>query len=93
MKQKTLTMTNQIEQAMADDIGQLSWMGPETKQNALTKLHAVVNKIGYPDKWRDYTSIVISHNDFAGNVERAAVFESKRRLNKIGKPSIAENGR
>jgi putative endopeptidase len=86
MKQKTLTMTAQIEQAMATDIKQLTWMGPETKQNALTKLHAVVNKIGYPDKWRDYTSVVISRNDFAGNVERAAVFESKRRLNKIGKP-------
>jgi putative endopeptidase len=86
MKQKTLTMTDQIEQAMATDIGQLTWMGSETKQNALTKLHAVVNKIGYPDKWRDYTSVVISRNDFAGNVERAAVFESRRRLNKIGKP-------
>jgi putative endopeptidase len=86
MKQKTLTMTGQIEQAMAMDIEQLTWMGPETKQNALTKLHAVVNKIGYPDKWRDYTSVVISRGDFSGNVERAAVFESKRRLNKIGKP-------
>jgi len=86
MKQKTLTMTGQIEQAMATDIEQLTWMGPETKQNALTKLHAVVNKIGYPDKWRDYTSVVISRDDFSGNVERAAVFESKRRLNKIGKP-------
>jgi len=86
MKQRTLTMTNQIEQAMTADIGQLTWMGPETKQNALTKLHAVVNKIGYPDKWRDYTSVAISRDDFSGNAERAAVFESKRRLNKIGKP-------
>jgi putative endopeptidase len=86
MKQKTLTMTSQIEQAMATDIEQLTWMGPETKQNALIKLHTVVNKIGYPDKWRDYSSVVISHDDFSGNVERAAVFESRRRLNKIGKP-------
>ena len=86
MKQKTLTMTNQIEQAMAAEIEQLSWMGPETKQNALTKLHSIANKIGYPDKWRDYSSVAISRNDFAGNVERATLFESKRRLNKIGKP-------
>ncbi|MHB8217114.1 MAG: M13 family metallopeptidase [Candidatus Sulfotelmatobacter sp.] len=86
MKQKTLTMTNQIEQAMAAEIGQLSWMGPETKQNALTKLHSIANKIGYPDKWRDYSSVAILRNDFAGNVERATLFESKRRLNKIGKP-------
>ena len=47
-------MTNQIEQAMAADIEQLTWMSPETKQNALAKLHSISNKIGYPDKWRDY---------------------------------------
>jgi endothelin-converting enzyme/putative endopeptidase len=86
LKQKALTMTNQIEQAMAADIEQLSWMGPETKQNALTKLHSIANKIGYPDRWRDYSSVAISRSDFAGNAERATVFESKRDLNKIGKP-------
>jgi putative endopeptidase len=86
LKQKALTMTNQIEQAMAADIEQLSWMGPETKQNALTKLHSIANKIGYPDRWRDYSSVAISRTDFAGNAERATVFESKRDLNKIGKP-------
>jgi endothelin-converting enzyme/putative endopeptidase len=85
-KQNALTMTQQIEQAMAKDIEQLSWMGPETKHNALIKLHSIVNKIGYPDKWRDYSSVVVSRNDFAGNVERATVFESRRELNKIGKP-------
>jgi putative endopeptidase len=86
MKQKTLTMTAEIEQAMAVDIQQLTWMGSETKQNALTKLHSVMNKIGYPDKWRDYSSVTISRTDFAGNVERATVFESNRILSKIGKP-------
>jgi putative endopeptidase len=86
MKQKTLTMTTQIEQAMASEIEQLSWMGPETKKNAVAKLHAVANKIGYPDKWRDYSSVQILPDDFAGNMERATVFESKRELNKIGKP-------
>src|ERR1700761_3146805 len=79
-------MTNQIEQAMAEDIEQLSWMSPETKQNALAKLHSLRNKIGYPDKWRDYSAVTITHNDFAGNVERATVFEARRSLNKIGKP-------
>src|SRR5271156_3427152 len=86
MKQSALTMTRQIEQAMAADIEQLTWMSPETKQNALAKLHSISNKIGYPDKWRDYSSITIERNDFAGNVERATVFESRRTLNKIGKP-------
>jgi putative endopeptidase len=86
LKQNALNMTKQIEQAMAEDIAQLSWMGPETKQNALIKLHSVANKIGYPDKWRDYNSVVVSRSDFAGNVERATVFESRRELSKIGKP-------
>jgi len=86
MKQKTETMTTQIEQAMAADIEQLSWMSPETRQNALIKLHKVANKIGYPDKWRDYSSVAIVRDDFSGNAERATVFESRRGLNKIGKP-------
>jgi endothelin-converting enzyme/putative endopeptidase len=86
MKEKTLTMTRQIEQAMAAEIEQLSWMSPETKENAMLKLHSIANKIGYPDKWRDYSSVTILSNDFAGNVERATEFESKRELNKIGKP-------
>ncbi len=86
LKQKALTMTRQIEQAMQDDINQLGWMSPATKQKALEKLHSIVNKIGYPDKWRDYSSVRIERNDFLGNVERATIFESKRQLAKIGKP-------
>jgi len=86
MKARTLTMTKEIEKAMEDDIKQLPWMGEATKQQALVKLHAVVNKIGYPDKWRDYSSIRIDRADFAGNVHRAAIFEGRRELAKIGKP-------
>ena len=86
LKQNALTMTKQIETAMQQDIDQLSWMTPETKTKALEKLHTIVNKIGYPDKWRDYSSIKISRTDFVGNVVRATEFESHRELNKIGKP-------
>ncbi len=86
LKQKTLEMTRQIEHSMEDDIKTLTWMSPATKQQALAKLHAIVNKIGYPDKWRDYSSVDIKPMDFAGNVVRATIFESKRQLNKIGKP-------
>jgi endothelin-converting enzyme/putative endopeptidase len=86
MKQRTVTMARQIEQAMDDDIKQLTWMGPETKKQALEKLHTVVNKVGYPDKWRDYSSVEVRADDFVGNVQRAAAFENKRELNKIGKP-------
>jgi putative endopeptidase len=85
-KESTLRMTKLIEQAMEDDIKQLTWMGPETKKQALEKLHSVVNKIGYPDKWRDYSSVEIKRDDFVGNVQRATMFESRRELAKIGKP-------
>jgi endothelin-converting enzyme/putative endopeptidase len=86
MKQRTLDMTRRVEQAMAQEIDGLGWMGPQTKQQAMVKLHAIVNKIGYPDKWRDYRSVSIARTDFLGNVDRATIFESRRELNKIGKP-------
>jgi endothelin-converting enzyme/putative endopeptidase len=86
LKRKTLHMTKKIEQAMHDDLIRLEWMGAATRQKALEKLHAIVNKIGYPDKWRDYGPVVVKRNDFAGNVERASLFESRRKLGKIGKP-------
>jgi len=86
MKRRTLEMTQQIEKAMEQVVNTLTWMGPETKQQALTKLHSIVNKIGYPDKWRDYSSLSIVAGDFYGNVDRALTFESSRRINKIGKP-------
>jgi putative endopeptidase len=85
-KQSTVEMTRLIEQAMEDDINQLTWMGPETKKQALEKLHSVVNKIGYPDRWRDYSAVEIRRGDFVGNVHRATVFEARRQLAKIGKP-------
>jgi endothelin-converting enzyme/putative endopeptidase len=61
-------------------------MSDATKQRALEKLHAVRNKVGYPDKWRDYSAVAIKPNDFYGNSVRATMFESQRQLNKIGKP-------
>jgi putative endopeptidase len=85
-KARALADTKEIEKAMQNEIEQLTWMGPETKKQALAKLHAVVNKIGYPDKWRDYSSLNIVRGDFLGNRNRAAIFESKRQLDKIGKP-------
>ena len=86
LKQNTLDMVQRIEDAMGQRIRALDWMSPETKQQALTKLAAIRNKIGYPDKWRDYSSVRIVPDDFAGNVERAHQFETRRDINKIGKP-------
>jgi putative endopeptidase len=86
LKASTLDMVRRIEDAMAIRIQQLDWMSPETKQQALQKLHGIRNKIGYPDKWRDYSSVTISRTDFAGNMGRSSSFEHHREINKIGKP-------
>ena len=87
LKEATLQMTLQIEDAMAMRIQQLDWMSPVTKQQALNKLHSIRNKIGYPDKWRDYSSVEIVRDDFYGNMERATEFENHREFNKVGKPT------
>jgi putative endopeptidase len=85
-KARTLHMVQVIEQALGQDIQTLSWMTPATKKEALVKLHAVANKIGYPDKWRDYSSVKIARGDAVGNDERATEFEVHRELNKIDQP-------
>jgi putative endopeptidase len=85
-KERTLKMVAAIEKALGKDIESLTWMTPATKQQAEIKLKAITNKIGYPDKWRDYSSVVIKRDDAAGNGMRADQFEFQRQLNKIGKP-------
>ena len=87
LKAATLDMTRRIEDAMAVRIQQLEWMSAATKQQALVKLHAIRNKIGYPDQWRDYSSVTIISTDFYGDNLRAVEFESHRQLNKVGKPA------
>jgi len=86
VRERALRMTRRIEEAMRANIRELTWMGPATKAKALEKLEAIVNKIGYPDKWRDYGPVVVKRDDFFGNAERARRFESRRDLAKIGKP-------
>jgi endothelin-converting enzyme/putative endopeptidase len=85
-KARTLAMTKDIEAAMKTEIEGLTWMTPATKKQALLKLQAISNKIGYPDKWRDYSSVTITRDDFYGGFQRAVIFESHRQLDKIGKP-------
>ena len=85
-KERTLKMVHELEQALGENIEGLTWMTPATKQQALIKLKAITNKIGYPDKWRDYSSVAIRRDDAIGNSDRASDFESHRELNKIGKP-------
>ncbi|MES2390552.1 MAG: M13 family metallopeptidase [Acidobacteriota bacterium] len=85
-KAKTQLMTEQIETAMAQEINGLDWMSPETKVQALKKLHAVRNKIGYPAKWRDYSTLTVKRDDYFGNAMRSHEFADKREWNKLGKP-------
>ncbi|MGH9522549.1 MAG: M13 family metallopeptidase [Terriglobales bacterium] len=84
-KQRTLAMVNDIEGAMRADLKALPWMTDETKKAAEVKLEGVTNKIGYPDKWRDYSSVKIVPGDLFGNIDRAERFEINRQMNKIGK--------
>jgi putative endopeptidase len=72
--------------AYSADIDKLDWMTAATKQKALAKLAKFTPKIGYPDKWRDYSALQIDKNDLVGNVIRAQTFEYNRNLNKLGKP-------
>ena len=85
-KAATLKMVHELEAALKADISDVSWMTPETKKQALDKLAHIENKIGYPDKWRDYSKLEIIRGDALGNSLRANVFEFDRELNKIGKP-------
>jgi putative endopeptidase len=85
-KDATLAMIRTIEAAFAEDITGLDWMTPDTKTKALAKLAAIANKVGYPDKWRDYSALEIVRDDALGNALRADAFEFHRRLAKIGKP-------
>ncbi len=83
-KQEAVKMVKEIETAMQQDINSLPWMSATTKQQALVKLQGMANKIGYPDKWRDYSKLEIVRGDELGNVERARRFEFNRQLAKIG---------
>ena len=85
---RTMRMVSQIEAAMEEDINSLEWMSAETKKQALAKLHAVTNKVGHPDRWRDYSSVSIVPGDFFRDATTAMAFEVRRQLSKIGKPLV-----
>jgi predicted metalloendopeptidase len=83
-KARTLQMVHELEAALKQDITDLSWMTPDTKKQALEKLARIDNKIGYPNQWRDYSSLNIVRGDAMGNSMRANQFEFNRQLKKIG---------
>jgi len=85
-KARALELINNLKEALADRIKTLEWMDEPTKKAALDKLAAFQVKIGYPEKWRDYSTLMIDRGPFVLNKLRAENFEAKRELNKIGKP-------
>ena len=85
-KADTLQMVQDIKNAMRQDIDSAPWMSGETKKAAMVKLEAVVDRIGYPDEWRDYSTIRITRDDAVANRQQAQLFNRKRTLAKIGQP-------
>ena len=85
-KQRMLKMVDALEKSLDQDIRNLPWMTEATKKQAKVKLDAIRNKIGYPDVWRDYSSLKILRGDLLGNFLRANEFEARRQIAKIGKP-------
>jgi endothelin-converting enzyme/putative endopeptidase len=83
-RRRMLVLVAELQKAFERDIRQLEWMTPETRKRALEKLAAVSNKIGYPEKWRDYSQLRIRRGDLLGNSFRAAEFEERRGIDKIG---------
>ncbi len=85
-KERMKELVANLTEAYREDIANLAWMSPETRNRALEKLAKFRPKIGYPDKWRDYSTLEIRRDDLLGNMRRAIAFEVKRNLAKIGKP-------
>ena len=85
-KQQVLDMAKNFITAFGEGIDQLEWMSPETKKQAHTKLSKINVKIGYPDKWRDYSSLKIVRGDLIGNVMRSREFGHDYMMNRLGKP-------
>src|SRR5438876_671010 len=84
-KADTLAMVTGIEAALQQDISTLTWMTDDTRKEALGKLRTVAQKIGYPDRWRDYSKLRVVRGDALGNSQRANTFEFRRDIAKIGR--------
>jgi putative endopeptidase len=85
-KQRATDMVNNLKATLRDDLSTLSWMSPATRQAAIDKMDAFMQKIGYPDQWRDYSSLQVDRGSYLSNALNAKKFAVSRDLNKIGKP-------
>jgi predicted metalloendopeptidase len=85
-KARTIQMVHSIETALGSDVQSLAWMSPATKEQAITKLKGIEDKIGYPSRWRDYSTLKITRDSYLSNVAQATSFEFERWVAKVGKP-------
>ena len=85
-KEKALKLVNALKEVLKEDLETLEWMDSTTRENALAKMNQFGLKIGYPDKWRDYTDLSIDRKSYLTNVLNGREFEFDRQLEKIGKP-------
>lgn len=85
-KKRMLELVNNLQESFGERINALDWMSDVTKQKALAKLHTFIKKIGYPDKWKDYSSVVIVPNNYVQNILNASAFEYNYNISKLGKP-------
>jgi putative endopeptidase len=85
-KERMVELVDNLVEAFRRDFDALDWMGEQTRREALAKLEAFTPKIGYPDRWRDYSALEVDPSDLLGNVARAAAFEIDRNLAKLGGP-------
>jgi putative endopeptidase len=85
-KQRALDLVNNLKIALRARIARLDWMSAETKKSAYAKLDTLVAKIGYPDKWRDYSTLQISRASYLANMRAAAAFEAQRQIGKVDRP-------
>jgi predicted metalloendopeptidase len=85
-KQRVVDLVHDIETALDTDIKSLDWMSTKSKEEAAKKLQGIEGKIGYPNTWRDYSSLKITGKSYLGNVHASTAFEFKRQLDKVGKP-------
>ena len=85
-KERMLQLVKNVQETFAERIGKLDWMSDSTKDQALLKLNAIVNKIGFPDKWEKYEGVVINRDDFYGNMQSIFNYRYQKMVNRMGKP-------
>lgn len=85
-KKRMMELVNNLGLSFQERIQSLNWMSDATKEQAQIKLKSIMKKIGYPDKWRDYSNLEISRDSYYQNVQNAAAFEHRRIMKKIGQP-------